>query len=257
MIKHSRTRLIGQAQVLLQRVNSEDELAELAQTGRRGCGRERGAYPGDSMRCSYRWRPIGVPGFSLAIRLAFARVRTRGASNFPVAHLPTNWGNEFVDAAQAASTVADIRLRTSRTRRTFLERLKASTHPRYRDGQRAAARRLSNDACAGRRVLRPAGYVDSGNRKPASNMSTSCSTTTMATAKRPTYKRCKGIVAMQKVYPRDRDITMLLYDAARRSERMTISRAATDEARHLQRDSHRRVPGLRPQAQKLSWARQQ
>ncbi len=57
--------------------------------------------------------------------MAVAGAAARGRANFPVAHLPTTWGNELVAAANALRPTAVTPTTTSRTRGSFVARLKA------------------------------------------------------------------------------------------------------------------------------------
>src|SRR5579863_4248868 len=125
--KHSEdVQLIGQAQALLQRVNSEDDPALLARLADQDANANVMAYPGDVdallIRVEADWRAWLLTRDPQWRSLALARA---AASNFPVAHLPTNWGNELVAAANRASTDDGYSKSDVANAETFIARLKA------------------------------------------------------------------------------------------------------------------------------------
>ena len=88
--------------------------------------RTSGTYPGDVdallIRVEADWRAWLLTHDPRGASLALARA---AAPNFPVAHLPTNWGNELVNAANGASTDRGYTDADVQNAQTFLARLKA------------------------------------------------------------------------------------------------------------------------------------
>ncbi len=127
--------------------------------------------PATSTRCSLEsrpnWRGWLLTRDSLWRSLALARA---AAADFPVAHLPTTWGNELVGAASSgvAPETTDTRSRRRATRRRLsLGSRRSIAASRDHDGQRDAARRVPDHARARRRIFRADGHVDSRNRESA------------------------------------------------------------------------------------------
>src|SRR5580698_3057909 len=95
---------VSAAQGLMARVNSEDQPEALARYADEDATANIKAYPGDIdallIRVEANWRGWLLTHDPAWRSLAFERA---AAASFPVAHLPTNWGNELVAAAQRAS----------------------------------------------------------------------------------------------------------------------------------------------------------
>ena len=245
------TELISQAQALLQRVNSEDDPEMLARLADQDATANVKGYPGDVdallIRVEANWRAWLLTGDPKWRTLALARAADPA---FPVAHLPTNWGNELVNAANGASTDRGYTRGDVQNAQTFLARLKAV------DPMRVIASVTSMPHDAYLSTLAPAdeyfgpmsmsileienrlkhiNYMldyDYGNRE-------SDETTQVA----------NSIVGMQKVYPRDRDLPMLMYWCYTTLRRMSDSQS---------RDNARRIKAIltieyqdSPQARKL------
>jgi hypothetical protein len=214
--------LIGQAQALLQRVNSEDDPALLARLADQDANANVMAYPGDIdallIRVEADWRAWLLTHDPQWRSLALARA---AASNFPIAHLPTNWGNELVAAANRASTDDGYSKADVQNAETMIARLKAVDPIRVIASVTALPHDVYLSTLApadeyfgpmGMSILEIENRLkhinfmldyDYGNREsdPAMNVVTS-------------------IVAMQKVYPRDRDLPMLMYWCYTTLERM-------------------------------------
>jgi len=222
--KHSEdVHLIGQAQALLQRVNSEDDPALLARLADEDANANVMAYPGDIdallIRVEADWRAWLLTHDTKWRSLALARA---AASNFPVAHLPTNWGNELVADANRASTDNGYSRADVQNAETFIARLKAVDPIRVIASVTALPHDVYLSTLApadeyfgqmGMSILEIENRLkhinfmldyDYGNREsdPASNV-------------------VNSIVAMQKVYPRDRDLPMLMYWCYTTLQRMT------------------------------------
>ncbi len=224
VMKHSEDpQLIGQAQALLQRVNSEDDPAQLARLANADATANVRAYPGDIdallivVEADWRaWLLTRDPSWrSLALARAAAR-------NFPVAHLPTNWGNELVNAANAASTDRGFTGADVANAQSFLARLKAVDPIRVI----ATVQALPHDVYL--TMLAPAdeyfgpmgmSILEIENRLKHINFMLDYAYGNRESD--PATDVAKAIVDMQKVYPRDRDLPMLIYWCYTTLERMT------------------------------------
>src|SRR5581483_388972 len=118
---------VEQAQALLLRVNSTEEPEKLARYADIDATANLRSYPGDVdallVQVEANWRGWLLTRDTEWRSLALRRV---AAPNFPVAHLPTTWGNEVVAAAQAASAGNDgYSDADAANAKTFLARLKA------------------------------------------------------------------------------------------------------------------------------------
>lgn len=223
--KHSpNVTTVEQAQALLLRVNSEEDPEKLARYADVDATANLRAYPGDvdamlvQVEANWRgWLLTRDPAWrSLALRRA-------AAPNFPVAHLPTTWGNEFVAAAQAASpgsngySDADVA-----NAKIFLARLKAVDPLRVITTVTA----MPHDAYLS--MLAPAdeyfgpmemSILEIQNRLKHINFMLDYNYGNRESD--AAFDVAKAIVAMQEVYPRDRDLPMLLYWCYNTLQRMT------------------------------------
>ncbi|HEY6450898.1 MAG TPA: hypothetical protein VIX60_09495 [Candidatus Cybelea sp.] len=224
VMKHSEDpQLIGQAQALLQRVNSEDDPAELAKLADADAAANVRAYPGDFdallIQVEADWRAWLLTRDPSWRSLALARAAAR---NFPVAHLPTNWGNELVNAANGASTDRGYTDSDVANAQKFLARLKAVDPIRVI----ATVQALPHDVYL--TTLAPAdeyfgpmgmSILEIENRLKHINFMLDYAYGNRESD--PALDVAKAIVAMQKVYPRDRDLPMLIYWCYTTLERMT------------------------------------
>ncbi len=233
--KHSEDlTLISQAQGLLQRVNSEDDPQQLARLADADAMANVKAYPGDIdallIACEAPWRSWLLTHDVQWRSLALARA---AAANFPIAHLPTNWGNELVSAANGASTDRGFSKGDVANARTFLARLKAVDPLRVI----VTVNALPHEAYM--TTLAPAdeyfgpmnmSILEIENRLKHINFMLDYNygneESDMAT------QVAHAIVDMQKVYPRDRDLPMLMYWCYTTLQRMT-DKQSKDSARVL------------------------
>lgn len=222
--KHSEdTELIGQAQALLQRVNSEDDPELLARLADEDANANVRNYPGDAdallIRVEANWRGWLVTHDPQWRSLALARA---AQSNFPVAHLPTTWGNELVAAANQASAERGYSNAEVQNAKTFLARLKAvdplrvivtvnaMPHEAYMTTLAPADEYFGQMGMSILEIENRLKHInfmldyDYGNRESDEGINV-----------------VHSIVAMQKVYPRDRDLPMLLYWCYTTLRRMT------------------------------------
>jgi len=222
--KHSEdTELISQAQGLLQRVNSEDDPAQLARVADLDATANVKAYPGDIdallIQVEADWRAWLLTHDPSWRSLALARA---AAPSFPVAHLPTTWGNELVNSADAASTDRGYTKTDVRNAQIFLTRLKAVDPIRVI----ATVNALPHDVYL--TTLAPAdeyfgpmgmSILEIENRLKHINYMLDYDYGNRESD--PAADVARSIVDMQKVYPRDRDLPMLLYWCYSTLERMT------------------------------------
>jgi|SRR5580698_187905 hypothetical protein len=235
IVKHSEdTELISQAQGLLQRVNSEDDPELLARLADEDATANVKAYPGDMdallVRVEADWRAWLLTHDPKWRSLALARA---AAANFPVAHLPTTWGNELVSAADQASTDRGYTADDVENAKAFLARLKAvdplrvivtvnvMPHDAYLTTLAPADEyfgQLGMSILEIENRLKHINFMldyDYGNRESDEAINVA-----------------NSIVAMQKVYPRDRDLPMLMYWCYTTLRRMTDEQSR-DGARHI------------------------
>jgi hypothetical protein len=235
VMKHSEDpELIAEAQALLQRVNSEDDSERLARFADADATANVKAYPGDTdallIQVEADWRAWLLTRDPEWRSLAFQRA---AAQSFPVAHLPTTWGNEFVVAADRASpdqgyTSADVQ-----NAQRFLARLKAVDPIRVI----ATVSAMPHDAYL--TTLAPAdeyfgpmnmSILEIENRLKHINFMLDYNYGNAESD--PAMEVARAIVDMQKVYPRDRDLPMLLYWCYTTLQRMSDSQSR-ETARHI------------------------
>ena len=222
--KHSDDpQLIAQAAELLKRVNSEDAPDELARLADEDATANVRAYPGDVdallIQVEADWRAWLLTKDVAWRSLALARA---AAPSFPVAHLPTSWGNELVNAADGASTDRGFSAAEVANAQTFLARLKAVDPIRVI----ATVNAMPHDVYL--TTLAPAdeyfgpmgmSILEIQNRLKHINFMLDYDYGNQESD--PAADVANAIVAMQKVYPRDRDLPMLIYWCYTTLERMT------------------------------------
>jgi hypothetical protein len=231
--KHSEDlTLITQAQALLLRVNSEDNPEALARLADADATANVKSYPGDVdallIQCEAPWRAWLLTHDPHWRSLALARAAAPG---FPIAHLPTNWGNELVNVASGASKEGGFSGADIANARTFLTRLKAVDPLRVI----ATVNALPHDAYL--TTLAPAdeyfgpmnmSILEIENRLKHINFMLDYNygneESDVAT------QVARSIVDMQKVYPRDRDLPMLMYWCYTTLQRMS-DKQSKDSAR--------------------------
>ena len=250
--KHSDDReMLADAQALLQRVNSEDDPNLLARLADEDAGANVRNYPGDIdallIRVEANWRAWLLTRDPQWRSLALARA---AQANFPVAHLPTNWGNELVAAANQASTDRGYTAAEVQNARGFLARLRAVDPLRVI----ASVTALPHDAYL--TTLAPAdeyfgqmsmSILEIENRLKHINFMLDYDYGNRESDEASAVGN--AIIAMQKVYPRDRDLPMLMYWCYTTMRRMTDAQS---------RETARRIKAIltveyqdSPQARKL------
>ncbi len=226
---------ITQAGALLARVNAEEDPEQLAKYADQDATANLQAYPRDVdatlVQAEAAWRGWLLTHDPLWRSLALARAAAPG---FPVAHLPTDWGNELVAAAQAASPGRDGYTAADLTNgQTFLARLKAVDPIRVITTVTAIPHdAYLNMLAPADEYFGPLGMSILGieNQLKHINFMLDYNYGNEETA--PAVEVTDSIVAMQKVYPRDRDLPMLMYWAYTTLQRMT-SEKSKDAARQI------------------------
>lgn len=226
--------LLSQAQSLLQRVNSEDDPPVLARFADADATANVKNYPGDIdallIQTEAPWRAWLLTQTPSWRSLAIARA---AAPNFPVAHLPTNWGNELVNVASSASTERGYTAADVANAQTFIARLKAVDPIRVI----ATVQALPHDVYL--TTLAPAdeyfgplnmSILEIENRLKHINFMLDYNYGNQESDEGANVAH--AIVDMQKVYPRDRDLPMLLYWCYTTLQRMSDEQARAT-ARHI------------------------
>jgi hypothetical protein len=230
--KHAEdTTLISQAQALLQRANDEDDPDELARLADEDATANVRTYPGDVdallVQVEADWRGWLLTGDPQWRSLALARA---AAPSFPVAHLPTNWGNELINAANTlsqgdSSDAHDAAVLIARIKAVDPIRVIASVtavpHDVYLSTLAPADEYFGKMEMSVLEIQNRLKHINFmldykyGNRESGE-----------------TADVANSIDGMQKIYPRDRDLPMLLYWCITTAERMDDAQARAI-ARHL------------------------
>lgn len=235
-IAHSNDpQLVSEAQALLQRVNSEDDPELIAQLADQDATANLKLYPGDvdamlaQVEADWRgWLLTHDPSWrSLALKRA-------AAANFPVAHLPTGWGEELVNAANNASpgqrgyTDAD-----ASNAQSFLARLKAVAPLRIIGSVTAMPHDVYLTTLApADEYFGPLGYSILGIENQLKHINFMLDYHYGNRESGAAVQVAKSIDAMHRVYPRDRDLPMLLYWCYTTLRRMDDT-GAVNAATHL------------------------
>jgi hypothetical protein len=230
--KHSEdTALIGQAGGILERVNAEEDPEKLARLADQDAAETLQTYPRDVdallIQVEANWRGWVLTRNPAWRSLALERA---AAPDFPVAHLPTTWGNELANAASPGNngfTDGD-----AHNARVFLARLKAvdplrvittvtaMPHGAYMTTLAPADEyfgRMGMSILGIENQLKHINYMldyNYGNRESGE-----------------TVLVADAIDGMHKVYPRDRDLPMLLYWCYTTLQRMDAEEARQSASR--------------------------
>ncbi len=218
---------ISQAQALLLRANAEDDPAQLARYADTDATATLREYPSNvdalllQVEADWRaWLLTRDPSWrSLALQRA-------ALPAFPVAHLPTNWGNELLAAANNASTDRGYTADDVKNATTLIARVKAVDPIRVIATVTAVPHDVYLSTLApadeyfGKRSM---SVLEIQNRLKHINFMLDYqygnreSTETAGVA--------DSIDGMQKIYPRDRDLPMLLYWCYTTAQRMDDAQA--------------------------------
>jgi hypothetical protein len=222
--KHSEDpQLITQAQALLQRVNSEDDPALLARLADADATANVKTYPGDVdpllIQVEADWRAWLLTQNRAWLSLALQRA---AAPNFPIAHLPTNWGNELVNVASSVSTAQGYSAADVANAERLIARLKAVDPIRVIATVNAVPHDVYLTTLApADEYFGPMGMsiLEIENRLKHVNFMLDYNYGNAESDEGTNVAH--AVVDMQKVYPRDRDLPMLLYWCYTTLERMT------------------------------------
>ena len=226
--------LVRNAQALLQRANAEDSSATLARLADDDASQNAHDYPADvdaalqSVEAPWRgWLLTDDPSWRT---IAFQRA---ASPNFPLAHLPTSYGPEFVRAVQmaAAGTLNGDAPGDKANADTILQRLKNMTSPLII----ASVKAVPHDVYL--TTLAPAdeyfgrmGYSILGIQNELKHINFMLDYNYGNREAASTVLVADAIINMQHVYPRDRDMPKLLYSAITTLRRMDAPEAKGSEA---------------------------
>jgi hypothetical protein len=219
---------VSQARVLVDRVNAEEEDPNLlAQYADEDATATLKTYPGQVdallIQVEADWRGWLLTRDAKYRSLALARA---AAPNFPVAHLPTDWGNELVNLADGASTDRGFTAADVKNAQIFLARLRAVDPIRVITTVNA----VPHDVYL--TTLAPAdeyfghmgmSILEIENRLKHINFMLDYKYGNLESSE--TVNVADSLVSMQEVYPRDKDLPMLLYWTYTTLHRMTDAAA--------------------------------
>jgi len=227
--------LVRNAQDLLQRANAEDAPATLARLADDDATANLHDYPGDVdaalQEVEAPWRSWILTGDPSWRTLAFQRA---AAANFPLAHLPTSYGPEFVRAVQMASagTLSGDAAGDKANADTILQRLKNMTSPLII----ASVKAVPHDVYLS--TLAPAdeyfgrmGYSVLGIQNELKHVNFMLDYNYGNREAGQALLIADAIEGMQRVYPRDRDMPKLLYAEITTLDRMSTPETKSSEAR--------------------------
>ena len=222
--------LVADANALLDRVNSEDDPEKLAELADADAQANAAQYPADVdtrlQTLEANWRGWLLTGDRSWRSLAFQKA---ASANFPLAHLPTTYGPEFVRAVEQAQsgsggdftqgdrTNADIIVRRLKdlTSPLIIASVTAVPHDKYLTTLAPADEyfgQMGYSILGIENELKHINFMldyNYGNREAAQ-----------------TVLVAQSIDDMHKVYPRDRDMPMLLYSCL-----TTLKRMDSDDAK--------------------------
>lgn len=224
---------ISQAQALLLRANAEDDPAQLARYADTDATATLRAYPGNVdallLQVEADWRAWLLTHDPTWRSLALQRA---ALPSFPVAHLPTNWGNELLAAANNASTDRGYTADDVKNATTLIARVKAVDPLRVIATVTAVPHDVYLSTLApadeyfGKRSM---SVLEIQNRLKHINFMLDYKYGNRESGE--TSGVADSIVGMQKIYPRDRDLPMLLYWCYTTAQRMDDAQAREIAAR--------------------------
>lgn len=222
--------LVQEAQQLQERVNAEDAPATLARLADADAAANVKDYPGDVdaqlQQVEADWRAWVLTGDPSWRTLAFQHA---AAPTFPLAHLPTSYGPEFVRAVQMADagTLPSDAPGDKANAKTILTRLKNMTSPLII----ASVTAVPHDVYLS--TLAPAdeyfgrmGYSVLGIQNELKHINFMLDYNYGNREAGQTVLVADAILSMQRVYPRDRDMPKLLYSVLTTMNRMDAATIA-------------------------------
>ncbi|MGC2244598.1 MAG: hypothetical protein WBA06_13310 [Candidatus Aquilonibacter sp.] len=222
--------LVADANGLLDRVNSEENPQNLARLADEDAQANAATYPADVdtrlQTVEANWRAWVLTGDRSWRSLAFQKA---AQPDFPLAHLPTTWGPEFVRAVELAQagTTGDFTQGDRTNANTIAERLKNLTSPLII----ASVTAVPHDKYL--TTLAPAdeyfgqmGYSILGSENELKHINFMLDYNYGNREAAQTVLVAQSIDDMHKVYPRDRDMPMLLLSCL-----TTLQRMDSDDAK--------------------------
>ncbi len=222
--------LVADANGLLDRVNSEEDPEKLAQLADEDAQANAANYPADVdtrlQTLEANWRAWLLTGDRSWRSLAFQKA---ASTNFPLAHLPTTYGPEFVRAVEQAQagTGGNFTQGDRTNANIIVARLKDLTSPLII----ASVTAMPHDAYLS--TLAPAdeyfgqmGYSILGIENELKHINFMLDYNYGNREAAQTVLVAQSIDDMHKVYPRDRDMPMLLYSCL-----TTLNRMDSDDAK--------------------------
>lgn len=227
--------LVAKADAILQRVNAEEDPARLARLADEDASANLQSFPRDVDAqlevVEANWRAWLLTHDTSWRSLALSRA---ALPDFPLAHLPTTYGNEFITSAKSAAAGVDgYTSGDQRNGKTIVERLN------HIDPMRviASVRAVPHDAYLS--TLAPAdeyfgrmGMSVLGIKNELKRINVMLDYKYGNRESNQTAFVAEAIDAMHKVYPRDRDLPALLFDCYTTALRMDDASAKTT-ASHL------------------------
>ena len=221
--------LVAEANALLARVNSEDDPAHLARLADEDAAANATTYPADVdtrlQTLEANWRGWVLTGDRSWRSVAFEKA---AQSDFPIAHLPTTYGPEFLRAVEIADAGNGDYTQGDRTNAHKIEEhIKALKMPLTIVSVTA----MPHDAYL--TTLAPAdeyfgqmGYSILGIENELKHINFMLDYNYGNREAAQTVLVAQSIDDMHKVYPRDRDMPMLLYSCL-----TTLQRMDSDDAK--------------------------
>lgn len=218
---------ISQAQALLLRANAEDDPEQLARYADADATATLKNYPNNVdallLQVEADWR-----GWLLTHDASWRSLALQRAAlpAFPVAHLPTNWGNELLTAANNASTDRGYTEDDVKNATTLIARVKAVDPLRVIATVTAVPHDVYLSTLApadeyfGKRSM---SVLEIENRLKHINFMLDYKYGNRESAE--TAGVADSIDGMMRVYPRDRDLPMLLYWCYTTAQRMDDAQA--------------------------------
>jgi hypothetical protein len=215
VVAHSEdTSEISQAQALLLRANAEDDPEQLARYADADATANLKQYPNNIdallLQVEADWRAWLITHDPAWRSLALQRA---AAPTFPVAHLPTNWGNELLAAASSGQPGKDgFTEDDEKNASTLVARVKAVDPIRIIASVKAVPHDVylttlaPADEYFGKREM---SVLEIENRLKHINFMLDYKYGNRESGE--TLGVADSIVSMQKTYPQDRDLPMLLY----------------------------------------------
>ncbi len=227
--------MVRNAQDLLQRADAEDSPATLARLADDDATANAHDYPGDVdaalQQVEAPWRAWILTGDPSWRTVAFQRA---AGANFPLAHLPTSYGPEFVRAVQMASagTLSSDAPGDKANADTILQRLKNMTSPLII----ASVKAVPHDVYLS--TLAPAdeyfgrmGYSVLGIENELKHVNFMLDYNYGNREAGQALLIADAIEGMQRIYPRDRDMPKLLYAEITTLKRMSTPETNSSQAR--------------------------